>query len=473
MGKKESISRIVEGYRDVIIGINDQIWEFAEPGMREYRSSSYLAEVFRRQGFKVETGLAGIPTAFVAAWGHGKPAVGFLGEFDALPNLSQKAAWPERSSLAPGAWGHGCGHNSLGARAARAALALRDYARENGIACTVRFYGCPGEEFGSGKAFMAREGLFDDLDACFTWHPASINVVVGKRNLACLSVFYIFRGKSAHAAASPHHGRSALDACELMSVGVNYLREHMPPDARVHYAYVDAGGAAPNVVQDYAKVNYFIRSPEVSDMMDLFERVTKVARGAAMMTETAVECIIHEGASNYLPSRTLDKITQRAFEKIGGPAFDQEDMALAARFRETCTRQEIDEFFKYLEHAGASPEMISKDSPLFTALLPYVAQDRGSGASTDVGDVSHCVPTSQIEVATVAVGTPDHSWQLTAQSRSPIAYKGIVTAAKVMALAAAMAIEDEEALRVAKRELLEKTGGKYRCPFPDSVKPTL
>lgn len=473
MQLKETISALAEQNEQLIRDMNDAVWDFAEAGMREYRSAQYIAEAMRQQGFAVTEGISGIPTAFVAEWGEGKPVIGFLGEYDALPGLSQKADAARHEEAAPGAYGHGCGHNSLGAGTAGAALTLRDYLKQTGKPGTVRYYGCPGEEYGSGKTFMARDGLFDDLDACFTWHPVDATLVVGTRSLACISAFFTFKGRTAHAAAAPHLGRSALDACELMSVGVNYLREHMSSDARVHYAYTDAGGIAPNVVQDHVKVHYFVRAPRTADMMALYERVKKVAYGAAMMTETEVEIRVHEALSDYMPNRVLDAVMQQSLEEMGAPAFDDADRALAAEFRATFSAEEIESFYKDLEDRGLARDFVPADAAVCDCVLPYYGSEKSTGGSTDVGDASYCAPTSQINVATMALGTPGHSWQLTGQGKSGMAHKGTMVAAKALALTAAKVIDAPELLREAKAELLRKNGGGYVCPIPADVMPTL
>lgn len=473
MDKKQRIEEYAEQNRPLVLEANRVIWEYAEPGMKEEKSARYYVETMKKCGFDVEEGVSGIPTAFIASWGQGKPIIGFLGEYDALPGLSQQAACAERRELSAGAYGQGCGHNSLGAGAMGAALILRDYLRETGKPGTVRFYGCPGEEYGSGKVFMARDGRFSDLDACFTWHPNDFNYVVGTGSLANISVFFSFHGRSAHAAASPQLGRSALDACELMNVGVNYMREHMPSDARIHYAYHSAGGIAPNVVQDYACLHYFIRAPKIEQAQALYERVIKIAQGAALMTETRVECQFHEGLCDFLPNRTLDALSQRAMEAVGGPDFDDEDEKLARRFRETFSADELASTAASIAEMGGDPDWISPEEAVHRGVLPYMPLDKCLGGSTDVGDASYCAPTSQLNIATYALGTPGHSWQLTAQSGSSLAEKGVMTAAKAMALAAAEAMDQPQVLAQAREELVKKTGGVYHCPIPPEVGPTL
>ncbi len=473
MSKKEKISKLVDKYYDDIVLVNDTVWDFAEPGMKEKKTAEFYVDFFKKRGFKVDEGVGEVPTAFVAEWGEGKPVVGFLGEYDALPTLSQEAACPVKKPVTEGAYGQGCGHNSLGAAAAGAALAFADYLSENNIKGTVRFYGCPGEEYGSGKVFMARNGLFDDLDIALTWHPGDMNKITTTSSLACISAFFEFHGVSAHAAGNPHLGRSAVDAAELMNVGVNYLREHIIPEARVHYAYVNAGGIAPNVVHDYAKVHYFVRAPKIKTAQEIFGRVQDVAEGAAKMTGTTMKMIFHEALCDYNPNRPLEQVMQKAFEEIGAPQFDENDFKLAEQFRNTFTQADIDDIKKTFLDLEVDEKDIPEGDALHISVIPYKALNKVMPGSTDVGDVSYCAPTAQCNVATVALGTPGHSWQMTAQSRSGIANKGNVTAAKVMALTAAMAIDDPELLKKAKEELVKSTGGKYDCPIPADVKPTL
>lgn len=284
----DRLANILDGYiekkRQKLTALSEEIWRYAEVGFQEFRSAQALERCLEDEGFTLEKGVAGIPTAFVARYGSGKPVIGFLGEYDALFDLSQQPGNPQRALFENGTAGHGCGHNELGVGALASALAVKEYMQEQGLAGTVVYYGCPSEEDGSGKMHMAKEGVFDELDGAFTWHPSSKNAVDGCSSLACIGVLYRFHGRATHAAGQPHLGRSALDACELMNVGANYLREHMIPEARIHYAYRDAGGGAPNVVQDHAALYYFIRAPKVSQAVELRERVDNCAKGAALMT---------------------------------------------------------------------------------------------------------------------------------------------------------------------------------------------
>lgn len=473
MSKKEMISRLVDNYYDDIIKVSDTVWEYAEAGMKEYKTAKFYEEFWKQQGFKLEMGLADMPTAFVASWGEGEPVVGFLGEFDALPTLSQEASLAEKKPIVEGAYGHGCGHNCLGAGAAGAALAFKDYLKENGLPGTVRFYGCPGEEYGSGKIYMARAGLFNDLDICLTWHPADKNNVWATSSLANISVMFTFTGVTAHAAANPHLGRSALDACELMNIGVNYLREHIIPEARVHYAYVNAGGIAPNVVHDKATIHYFIRAPKMSQAQEIYARVQDIAEGAAKMTGTTHVVDLKEAIYDYLPNITLSHVMEQALNEIGAPEFDENDYALAQEFRKTFNAGNLASVKAGLAGLDLDTDLIGDDEVLHTKVLPYKPLNKAMSGSTDVGDASYCAPTAQCGVATEVLGTPGHSWQITALSNSSIAHKGTVVAAKVLALTAAMAIEDKEMMAKAKAELKASTGGGYVSAMPAHIKPNV
>ena len=422
----------------------------------------------------MEEGVAGIPTAFVASWGEGKPIIGLLGEYDALPALKHAAGDPVESSEIVSENGHGCGHNLLGAGALGAAVAVKDYMQAHGLKGTIRYYGCPGEEFGSGKMFMARAGLFDDLDAAFTWHGGAYNAITADHSLANLCAYFKFKGRTSHAAGSPHLGRSALDACELMNVGCNYLREHILPDERIHYAYTDVGGSAPNVVQDHACVFYYVRSPRLYQVLDLYERVKDVARGAALMTGTQLEIVLNDGLCDYVPNDTLSKLLYESFCEAGGPKFSEEEKALAAEFAKTFDPAAVADKARTLAaHFGPEVAEKYKDQILVEDIFPYHASDMISSGSTDVGDVSYCAPTAQMNVSTWALCTTGHTWQVTAQSGSNIGRTGTVKAAEVLALASIKAMQNPELLEKAKEEWKKTTGGKYVCPVTDDVQPAL
>ena len=383
------IKKLVDAKKEAFLHAGDLVWEYAEIGFKEFQSAKALTDVLKAEGFAVQEGVAGIPTAFVASWGEGKPIIGLLGEYDALPALKHAAGDPVESSEIVSENGHGCGHNLLGAGALGAAVAVKDYMQAHGLKGTIRYYGCPGEEFGSGKMFMARAGLFDDLDAAFTWHGGAYNAITADHSLANLCAYFKFKGRTSHAAGSPHLGRSALDACELMNVGCNYLREHILPDERIHYAYTDVGGSAPNVVQDHACVFYYVRSPRLYQVLDLYERVKDVARGAALMTGTQLEIVLNDGLCDYVPNDTLSKLLYESFCEAGGPKFSEEEKALAAEFAKTFDPAAVADKARTLA-AHFSPEVAEKykDQILVEDIFPYHASDMISSGSTDVGDVS-------------------------------------------------------------------------------------
>ena len=474
----ESLAAFVEQYvearRERLIALSEEIWRYAEVGFQEFQSAKALERFLEEEGFTVQKGVAGIPTAFVATYGSGKPAIGFLGEYDALFDLSQQAGSTDRALFENGTAGHGCGHNELGVGSLAAAVAVKDYMQEHGLAGTVAYYGCPAEEDGSGKMFMAKAGIFDGLDGALTWHPSSKNAVDGCSSLACIGVLYRFHGRATHAAGQPHLGRSALDACELMNVGVNYLREHMIQEARIHYAYRDAGGAAPNVVQDHAALYYFIRAPKVAQAVELRERVDNCARGAALMTGTTLEMTTTDGLCDFVPNQTLSQLLQQGLEQVGAPHFTQEQTALASQFQKGYPAAELQaKQASYEEDYGPEIARRLEGKPLMDLVLPLRFDPKASPGSTDVGDVSYVCPTAQLNMATYAIGTPGHSWQLTAQSGCGIGHEGMLAAAKVMAHAAIDAMEHPEILEQAKAEYEKATGGKYLCPVPDDTKPML
>ena len=468
------IKKLVDAKKEAFLHAGDLVWEYAEIGFKEFQSAKALTDVLKAEGFAVQEGVAGIPTAFVASWGEGKPIIGLLGEYDALPALKHAAGDPVESSEIVSENGHGCGHNLLGAGALGAAVAVKDYMQAHGLKGTIRYYGCPGEEFGSGKMFMARAGLFDDLDAAFTWHGGAYNAITADHSLANLCAYFKFKGRTSHAAGSPHLGRSALDACELMNVGCNYLREHILPDERIHYAYTDVGGSAPNVVQDHACIFYYVRSPRLYQVLDLYERVKDVARGAALMTGTQLEIVLNDGLCDYVPNDTLSKLLYESFCEAGGPKFSEEEKALAAEFAKTFDPAAVADKARTLAaHFGPEVAEKYKDQILVEDIFPYHASDMISSGSTDVGDVSYCAPTAQMNVSTWALCTTGHTWQVTAQSGSNIGRTGTVKAAEVLALASIKAMQNPELLEKAKEEWKKTTGGKYVCPVTDDVQPAL
>lgn len=470
----ESIAQAVDAMRPTYSALSDSIWEFAELKFQEQRSSDMLAGALEEAGFSVRRGVADMETAFIAEAGSGKPVIAFLGEFDALAGMSQAADLAEPKPLVSGATGHGCGHNLLGVGSLMAAIALARHLKDNNLPGTVRYYGCPGEEGGSGKTFMVRAGLFDDVDTALTWHPAPFNGVRSTNNLAVLEYYYRFKGIAAHASNAAHLGRSALDAVELMNVGVNFLREHMPQDCRVHYAITDTGGRAANVVQAQAEVLYLIRAPEMSQALALAQRVDKVARGAAMMTETEVEIIFDTASTNLLPNIALETAMHQNMVALGPVAFDEADIAFAQSIQDTFTEEAIKSSIRLyqIKNDVFSNAKVDGSTPLHLGLRDFEGQSHFRAGSTDVGDVSWVTPTAQCWTPTWAIGTNPHTWQVVAQGKSPAAHKAMAHAAKTLATTGLALMTQPALLAEAKAEWREKTEGKaYTCPIPDDVTP--
>jgi aminobenzoyl-glutamate utilization protein B len=468
MRNEDEVWRLVEAKRANYQALADRVWGMPELCYAEARSVEQHREMLEREGFRVITNLADIPTAVMGEAGEGGPVIAILGEYDALPGLSQEAGIAEPKPVPGESSGHGCGHNLLGAGAMLAAAAVKDWLKANGIAGRVRYYGCPAEEGGAAKGFMVRSGAFDDVDIAISWHPACFAGVNEPVSLANTRIDFTFHGRSSHAAAAPHLGRSALDAVELMNVGVNYMREHMPSDARIHYAYLDAGGIAPNVVQGRAKVRYLIRARDVQELRPLVERVRRIADGAALMTETTVETQVISAVSNLLANEPLEAALHANLERIGPPPFTAEDREFAAAIQKTLREEDITA--AYRRHGLP----VEKDKPLHDAIVPVSSKGAGMVGSTDVGDVSWKVPTVQARGATWAVGTPAHSWQVVAQGKSPMAHTGMVHVAKAMAGVALDAIRDPALIAKAKADHQARTGGRpYESPLPADAKPAL
>ena len=469
-----SIAAEIESMKPHFTTLSDSIWDFAELKFEERQSAGVLANALEENGFVVRRGVAGMDTAFIGEFGHGKPVIAFLGEFDALAGMSQMAGVAEPKPLEPDATGHGCGHNLLGVGSLMAAIALARHLKANNLPGTVRYYGCPGEEGGSGKTFMVRAGLFDDVDATLTWHPAPFNGVRSTNNLAVLEYFYRFKGVASHASNAAHLGRSALDAVELMNVGVNFLREHMPQDCRVHYAITDAGGKAANVVQAKAEVLYLIRAPEMRQALDLAARVDKVARGAAMMTETEVEIVFDTASTNLLPNITLETAMHENMVALGPIAFDEADQAFAKVIQDTFTEEAIKSSIRLYQIKGDvfSNGKIDGSTPLHLGLRDFEGQSHFRAGSTDVGDVSWVTPTAQCWTPAWAIGSNPHTWQVVAQGKSPAAHKAMAHAAKTLASTGLSLMTSPELLESVKKEWLEKTeGSDYVCPIPADVMP--
>ncbi|MEI4621468.1 M20 family metallopeptidase [Bacillus cereus] len=464
------IVEIIEDKREMFIHISDRIWDYAETRFEEFRSANLLCEVLEEEGFTVERGVAGMETAFIGSYGSEGPIIAILGEYDALYGLSQERGMTIYQPIQQGGNGHGCGHNLLGAGSLAAAVAVRHYMEENKIEGTVRYYGCPAEEGGAGKTIMVREGLFQDVDIAVSWHPFPINAVVSVTNLANYQVYFKFKGKAVHASSAPHLGRSALDAVELMNIGVNFLREHIVPEARIHYAITNPGGFSPNVVQAEAEVLYKVRAPKMSQLEELYQRVCKVAHGAAMMTETEVDIIFDKGCSNLIPNQTLETIMYNNFRKLGVPTFDEAEKEFARQIRSTLSEADKQNMFPIQVDKDFMNQL--KEEELSTVLLPYINKTFEMKSSTDVGDVSWIVPTVQCATNCFAMGTQPHTWQVVAQGGTSIAHKGMLHAGKVMAATAIEILQSTELVNKAKAELKERlNGASYICPIPEESNP--
>ena len=433
-----------------------------------------LCDALAEAGVEVAQNVGDVPTAFTGRYGSGKPVIGFLGEYDALASMSQKACTCEKAPVQEGAPGHGCGHCNLGAGSLAAAVATKDFLQEQNMPGTVVYFGCPAEEAGCGKTFMARDGVFDCLDVALTWHPNTMNAVWAASSLSEIDVIFRFKGRTAHAAACPELGRSALDAAELMNVGVNFLREHIIDQARIHYAFLDVGGEAPNVVQDTAALYYYVRAPKKSQVDEIYPRVLKIAEGAAMMTETTVSVEIDTGISDFVPNRTISAVMGKCNVELGGIDFSPEAKQYAEAIYETISDADklgIPATLK-AQTGLEDVEELAKVKLLGTA-FDYKPSSALLPGSTDVGDVSHVVPTAQMVAATSVQGTPAHSWQQTAQANSPIAHEGLLYAGKVMAYTAVTLFEHPELIEKAQEEHRRENDGGYQCPIPDSVQPQL
>ncbi|WP_042349231.1 M20 family metallopeptidase [Bacillus massiliigorillae] len=476
MNLLSKVNEIVEERRDSFIALSNRIWEYAETKFEEHQSAEVICKLLEQEGFRVQRNVAGIRTAFTASYGSGNPIIGLLGEFDALPGLSQREAAAYYEPIIEGGNGHGCGHNLLGVAPLAAVIAIKQIMKEQGLSGTIRYFGCPAEEGGSGKTFMVRDGAFKDVDCALTWHPASYSSVFSCSTLANYQVYFSFKGKASHASSSPHLGRSALDAVELMNVGVNYLREHIIPEARIHYAITNPGGASANVVQGEAEVQYLIRAPQINEVKAIYERVLKIAQGAALMTETEMIVTFDKGCSNFVPNHALGMVLNQHLQAVGLPAYEEAEHRFAMSMGETITKLDreaaVNEISKL---TGQQPKRIVKKLgrfPFFSDVFSFVESNQLIYFSTDVGDVSWVVPTAQFFGASFVAGTQLHSWQLVSQGKTSIAHKGMLQAAKVLALAALDLLLNPDIVEQAKEELQEVTEGIYQSPIPLHIKPS-
>jgi len=441
---QQNLSQVLNGLETQTSFYGDiahTIWNYAEMGYQEEKSSALLQNTLKDAGFSIETGVAGIPTAFIAEYGSGSPIIAILGEYDALPGLSQQAVAEKKSAGSKA--GHACGHHLFGTASTAAAISSKNWLKENNIKGTIRFYGCPAEEGGSGKVYMTREGLFNDVDVVLNWHPSNQNSANPRIALANKSAKFRFYGVSAHAAGAPEKGRSALDAVEVMNYMVNMMREHVPQETRIHYVITD-GGKAPNVVPDFAEVYYYARHPNRDEVIDIFDRIVKAAEGAALGTDTTTDYEMIGGTHEMLQNLILQKIMYNNLVKVGGYTYTAEEKEFAEKVSQSLNEKFLD--VSYTE--GVVPFNIKMTS-------------KGSG-STDVGDVSFTVPTVGMRAATWVPGTPAHSWQAVAAGGTSIGIKGMMVAAKTLTATAIELFSNADLIVKAKAEFLKARGKDFK-----------
>ncbi len=472
---KNQLYQAIEGKKAEVLELSDKIWAYAELSMLETQSTKAYVELLAKEGFQVTENLCGIPTAFSGSFGSGSPRIGILGEYDALSGLSQEAGVAEKKPLVEDGCGQGCGHNLLGAASVAAAIAIKDAIAAGKLQGTVIFYGCPGEEGCAGKTFMARDGLFKDLDAALTWHPGYTNEVTTGSNAACLQMVYEFAGTAAHAAGNPWEGRSALDGAELMNVGVQFLREHMEPKCSIHYSIADAGGISPNVVQPKAKLVYMVRAENVRKAKALLARVNDIAKGAALMSGTTVTWHQLDGTSDTLSNTVLEQLLYDNLVEAPMPEYTQDEWDFAAKLRATYPHEglpgdNVDTNPVLKKEISKLSDKGNKDINDF--VVPYYPANPYSPGSTDVGDVSWLTPTAQFNTATWPSKVPGHSWQVVATGKTGIAHKGLLYAAKVLAGAAADLMEKPEILQSAREEFNDTAAAGYDCPIGPEVVPS-
>lgn len=438
---KEDLIKAIDADKDKFGDIAMKIWDYAEMGYQETKSSSLLMNTLKDAGFHIEKGVADIPTAFVASWGSGEPVIGILGEFDALPGISQDAV-PVPQKIEGKNAGHACGHHLFGSASASASIAIKNWLENSGTSGTIRFYGTPAEEGGAGKVYMVRSGIFDDVDAVLHWHPGASNAASPSSSLANKSAKFRFYGQAAHAAGAPERGRSALDGVEAMNMMVNMMREHIDEKARIHYV-ITRGGEAPNVVPAFAEVYYYVRHPQIQEVKNMWERVVKAAEGAALGTGTKMELEIIHGVYNLMPNEVLSKVMFDNLNMVGGVAYDAKEEEFANKISESF---------------GDKKVAISKAN----TIQPFIQKSGKMGGSTDVGDISWVVPTAGLRSATWVPGTAAHSWQAVAAGGTTIGKKGMVVAAKTIALSAYDLFTNQELIGKARAELNDRIGPNFK-----------
>jgi aminobenzoyl-glutamate utilization protein B len=462
----------IDTNQNLLTEISDQIWKFAELGFQEIKSSKLLIATLKESNFEVVESVADMPTAFYASFGDSKPIIAILGEYDALPGLSQEAE-PIQKPIEKGGPGHGCGHNLLGTGSLGAALAVKEAIEQGDVKGTIRYYGCPAEELFNSKGYMIKEGLFDDVDISLTWHPSFFNMLNLMSTLAMNSVIFKFHGITAHAAADPQNGRSALDAVELMDVAANYMREHMISEARLHYVITN-GGNTPNVVPAEAAVHYFVRAPERHQVENIYKRLINIAKGAALMTETEMEIEFLSGTYNTMYNSVVDNVIASMMKKVGPTKFDRDDMRFAIKLRESIPKNSMEGLFRLIPPDMLELAKVVLNQPLNKMIIPPIGKGKVAPGSSDVADVTWKLPLGEFTTACHVVGSPGHSWQNVATAGMSIGHKGMLTAAKILTLSALEFMSNLELIEQAWKEHEKKHEEKiYKSPFPEGLKPPI
>ena len=473
MNPNETAMDFIEKNRNHIISVSDKIWEFAEAGYQEYKSSELLAKELEKAGFRVQKPVAGMPTALVASNGKGRPVIGIIGEYDAVPDCSQKLI-PRREPLVPGAPGHGCGHNICGASALAGAIAVKTAMEAHKLEGTIKFFGCPAEELLGGKIYMVRDGVFNGVDAVIAHHPDQMNTSILVNEIAMNSVKFHFHGKISHASVSPEAGISALDAVELMNVGVNYLREHMIREGRIHYLIEDGGIAGhpplPNDVPPYARSYYWIRAPKREQVDHIYQQIVRIAEGAATMTGTTLEVEFLSGTYPTLENETLAHLFVAKMREIGAPAFNEEELDFAHEIAKTISAEEK-------EHGMAIQELqsfVDKGVDLDTRIVDPVGLGTFGAGSADHADVSQVTAMMKCKTTCWPVGIPHHTWRNAACAGTGLGHKSLIFGSQILACSALDLLRKPELLAKVRKEWEEKTkGSKYKSPIPEGVKPPL
>lgn len=476
--KKQTVVEYLDNNKEIFSTLSDSIWGFAETRFNVTKSANAIIEVLSKNNFTIERNLAGMTDAFVASYGNCLPVVGILSEYDALPQMSQIADAHDKQAECEGESGHGCGHHVLGSGSVAAAIALAKLIEKGEIKGTVKLFGCPAEESGYGKAFLARAGVFDVADVMFTWHPMDVNAIWGNSSLAVYQIFVSFEGISSHAGAAPELGRSALDAAELMNIGVQFLREHIVDSARIHYAFLDVGGTAANVVQATAKMHYIIRAPKTSQVQEIYERIVKIIQGAALMTETKYKIEWDSACANYIPNRTLSNAMYDNIIEVFPLTYTNDEVEYMRHYydqlgadRKAALLRQVDSNFP---SKSAEEKKAIFEKPICDDLSDLLYPEKPMTGSTDVGDASWVAPTAQLLVACAPQGTPPHSWQWVAVGKSSIMHKGMIAAAKVIAMTAIDAFDNPSLIDAAKAEHKINLGGEvYKSAIPDDVTPRI